>query len=200
MNVGIEQVIGHKQGSKEWHAARSGCLNASQLFRVMSGSSKSLDTVRKEILELRRTGEVRNIRSNRAMDWGKENEPRARASVELALGYDFQQVGTIIHDDHFFVGASPDGLNYERRQGLELKCPWRQGIHISYVERRRIPKVYLWQCQAGMFVTGFASWIFASFDPRLLAVGNDTLIHTIDRSDRMIAQMEERLPWFWSTI
>lgn len=196
----MSEVVGHEQGSKEWHAARSGCLNASQLFRVMSGSAKGLETVRKEIREFRKTGDVKELRSTRAMDWGRETESRARASVEMALGYDFQEVGTIIHDEHFFVGASPDGLNYERKQGLELKCPWRKDIHISYVERRKIPKVYIWQCHAGMFVTGFESWIFASFDPRRLADGNDTLIHTIDRSEIMIAKMEERLPWFWGTI
>jgi hypothetical protein len=134
------------------------------------------------------------------MQWGKDHEAQARASVEMTLMYDFEETGTLIHDELFYVGASPDGINRERKQGLELKCPWRQGIHISYIQRRKIPKIYIWQCQAGMFVTGYDSWIFASFDPRLLAEGNDTLIHTIDRSERMMAMMAERLPWFWGTI
>ena len=194
------QILGaHEQGTAEWKAARGGALNASQLFRVMSGR-RSLETVRKEIREFRRTGDVKDIRSSRAMAWGKEHEAQARASVELTVGYEFEEVGMIVHDEHFFVSASPDGLNAERRQGLELKCPWRARIHMGYAERRRIPKIYLWQCQAGMYVTGFDSWLFGSFDPRELASGNDTIIHTIQRSEPMIAQMEERLPWFWSTI
>ncbi|TFH54282.1 MAG: hypothetical protein E4G89_00335 [Methanothrix sp.] len=197
----MSEIVGaHEQGSAAWKAARSGCLNASQLFRVMGGSTAGLDAVRKEIRVFRKTGKTKEIPANRAMTWGNDHEAQARSSVEMTLGYDFQQVGTIVHDDLFYVGASPDGLNYERKQGLELKCPWRGGIHISYVVRRKIPKVYLWQCQAGMFVTGFDSWIFASFDPRRLADGNDTLIHTIKRSETMIAMMEERLPWFWGTV
>lgn len=195
------KILGaHEQGSAEWLAARGGVLNASQLLRVMSGSATTLDTVRTEIREFRRTGIVREIPPNRAMDWGKAHEAQARSSVEMTVGYDFEEVGMLVHDEHFFVGASPDGMNHERRQGLELKCPWRQHIHTSYAARVKIPKGYLWQCQAGMYVTGFDSWLFASFDPRELASGQDTFIHTIERSERMIALMEQRLPWFWGTI
>jgi len=196
----MSETIGHEQGSKEWLAARAGVLNASQLYRVMSGTARGLDTVREEIREFRRTGEIKEIPPNHPMHWGKDHEGQARSSVEMILGYDFKEVGTIIHDDHFFIGASPDGLNQERRQGLEIKCPWRQHVHASYAVRRKIPKPYLWQCQAGMFVTGFTSWIFASFDPRELASGNDTIIHTIERSERMIDLMSKRLPHFWSSI
>lgn len=195
------QILGaHEQGTAEWKAARGGALNASQLFRVMSGTSRGLETVRKEIRAFRQTGAIKDIHSSWAMDWGKQHEAQARASVELTVGYEFEEVGMIVHDVHFFVSASPDGLNIERQQGIELKCPWRQHIHMSYAARSKIPKVYLWQCQAGMYVTGFDSWLFGSFDPRELASGNDTIIHTIERSEPMIRQMEERLPWFWGTI
>lgn len=193
----MRRIGEHEQGSKEWKDARVGSIGASSIHRIMTAGTGALDTLREEYRRERALGEERQFRS-RALDWGKKHEPAARATVELATGIDFEETGLVVHDELFYVGASPDGLNVEQRVGLELKCPYRQGNHLKHFEK--IPKPYLWQMQAGLWVTGFERWLFASFDPRLRAEGQDLAMHWIDRNDRMIEQLAERIPWFWSTL
>lgn len=166
----------------------------------MTAGTKGLVTLRKEFKRARELGTTERELSGAAVKWGNKYEPRARAAVEIDLGIDFEETGLVIHDELFYVGASPDGLNVEQRVGLELKCPYRTENHLRH--QGKISNAYSWQCQAGMWVTGFERWLFASFDPRLQAEAADNYLitHWIDRSDRMITQMEERIPWFWSTL
>lgn len=192
------RVIGqHEQGTQEWKDARLGAIGASSIHRIMTAGTRGLATLQKEFKDARELGEQREL-SSAAIRWGRQHEPRARASVEIDTGINFEQTGLIVHDDLFYVGASPDGLNTSLRVGLELKCPYRTLNHLAHLEK--IPKSYLWQCQAGMWVTGFERWLFASFDPRLQDEDNYLILHWIERSERMISQMEERVKWFWSTL
>ena len=199
------QIVGaHEQGTKEWKDARTGAIGASEIHRIMTAGTKALETLRKEFRQKRELGKERSF-SSEATEWGKRYEKPARVCAEIDSGIDFQEVGLVVHDELFYVGASPDGLNFEQQVGLELKCPFKPQNHLAMVEK--IPNPYIWQCQAGMWVTGYKRWLFASFDPRLSAETpapgeppRDLIMHWIERSDRMVAQMEERIPWFWSTI
>ena len=174
-------------------------IGASEIHRIMTASTKTLVNLRKEFRDMR-AGQRERQFSTRSTEWGKRHEPRARANAEIHLRMDFEETGVVVHEELFYVGASPDGLNVEHQVGLELKCPHKPENHLAMLDK--IPKPYLWQCQAGMWCTGFDLWIFGSFDPR--RQDNDEpdylIIHEIPRSDRMIAQLEERIPWFWSTL
>ncbi len=193
------QIVGkHEQGSKEWADARKGVIVASTIYRVMTASTKGLESLRVAIRHFRDTGLGGREFRSAATDWGKKYESQARASVEIQTGMWFDEVGLIVHDDFFYVGASPDGLELNLRVGLELKCPYNQSRHQDHKDKIATP--YVWQCQAGMWVTGYDKWIFGSFDPRRLEFDDHTIIHEMPRSDRKIAMMEERIPWFWSTI
>jgi len=190
-----------KQGSEAWHAARGGMLTASMIYRVMSGTT-GLDRVRDEIRLWRKTGEAPPGFTSAATEWGKEHEGAARASAEIETGIPFKQTGMIVHPEYAYVGASPDGVNHERRCGLETKCPHNPDNHERYLDARSIPTMYRWQMQCGMWVTGYESWLFVSFDPRRLAAGDEhhTILHWIPRNESLMRQLEERVTWFWSTI
>lgn len=193
------QLIGkHEQGSDEWKASRKASIGASSIHRIMTATTKGLVTLREEFKVARELGADERELSFAAIRWGRQYEPRARASVELDTGIEFTEVGLIVHDELFYVGASPDGLSFDHRVGLELKCPYRTKNHMAHQDK--VPKPYLWQCMAGLWVTKFDRWLFASFDPRLQATTDHTFMHWIEPNDRMIAQLNERIPWFWSTL
>jgi putative phage-type endonuclease len=180
-------------------------LTASMIHRIMGGT-KGLDTVREEIRQWRKTGRAPRTfgddGSSPAMEWGKRYEEQARHNVELTSGQFFRACGSIVHDDFLYCSASPDGLADVHGIGLEIKCPYNAENHLRNVEARGIPKAYWWQMQFGMWITGYPRWLFASFDPRRLAAGQDlhTILHWQERSERTMRQFDERIPWFWSTI
>ena len=192
-----------EQGSLEWHRARSGMVCGSQIHRIMTARPSSLEKLREEIRRYRKFAADGNVdrlpwQGTKATRWGNQHEPQARATAEIELGLDFEETGHLIHDDHFYVGASPDGLCRPASAGLELKCPYIPDNHMKMAPR--IPKPYRWQCHAGLWVSGLDMWWFGSFDPRKVGTDSAIFLHRIERNDRMIAKMEERIPEFWASI
>lgn len=201
----MKRIGKFEQGSPEWHRARSGMVCGSQIHRIMTARPSTLETLREEIRRYRKHATSDDPRqrerlpfTTRAMRWGNTHEAQARAVAEIELGRDFEETGLVIHDDHFYVGASPDGFCVATNEGLELKCPWTPANHDKMATK--IPKPYRWQCHAGLWVTGADRWWFGSFDPRRLGTGQEIFLHRIERNDRMIAQMDERIPEFWESI
>ena len=72
--------------------------------------------------------------------------------------------GFIVFND--YVGASPDALIKEEDAGLEIKCPMKSRIHLSYIHDNIVPADYQWQVQCCIYVTGADWWDFISYDPR----------------------------------
>lgn len=98
------------------------------------------------------------------MSQGNILEEYARPAFTLETGLDVRQVG-FITDDAERVGCSPDGLIGENC-GLEIKCP-RLETHLGYILAGALPKDYIAQVQASLYVTGFSKWFFFSFCRRM---------------------------------
>jgi exodeoxyribonuclease (lambda-induced) len=134
-----------QQLSPEWFEARRGVsITASNVGAVVGRSpfKKRREYLREKVRE--RHGIENEQFDSPAMKWGRENEEQARRDAEAELNLDITEVGLIIHPDHEWLGASPDGLS-EDSGIVEIKCPYKQEL-FSINDR---PDYYL-QMQCGV--------------------------------------------------
>ena len=109
-----------QQGTPEWHAARANRINASELGGILDCSpfSNPRDTMKRKLNGV-------GVFKSPAIEWGTDNEAKARTIYEFLYGEGekVEQTGYWTFEiDGVFLGASPDGLIGE---GLvEIKCPY----------------------------------------------------------------------------
>lgn len=113
------------------------------------------------------TGLLPEEMSFKQCEWGNEHEDSARALFELELDVDVDVPAFIYRDESKRFGISPDGLIVGKKIGLELKCPFTTKVFIEFATCEKIKKEYIEQCQYSMWVTGYESWYFANYDPRI---------------------------------
>jgi hypothetical protein len=105
-------------------------------------------------------------------------EDEGRPYFTLETGRKVKTVGFITTDDNTF-GCSPDGLIIEEECGIEIKCPAAH-THVRWLVEGVVPKDYVAQVHASMFVTGYPQWVFMSyrrgFPPLILEVKRDEAI------------------------
>jgi putative phage-type endonuclease len=164
------QIIDCQQGSAEWHAARAGRVTGSRVADVVrktkTGISASRNTYMGELIAERLSGfQDSNGFSSKAMDRGKEIEPRAREYYALMRNAEVRQVGLVIHPRFPMAAASPDSLVGDAGL-LEIKCP-NSATHISTLLGAPIDPDYVTQMQWGMACTGMPWCDFISYDDRL---------------------------------
>ena len=122
------------------------------------------------------------------LQWGKDHEEEARQAYSGQTFEVIDDIGFIYQDESMRAGISPDGLVREKPKGLELKCPYSSAVFIGFASRGDIKKEEYIQCQFSMLVTGFDSWGFAKYDPRMK---NCKKLHfiEIERDEDMIADL-----------
>jgi putative phage-type endonuclease len=164
------KIVDCEQGSPEWHAARCGRVTASRVADIMrktkSGVSASRNTYMGELIAERLSGfQDAYGFTSKAMDWGKEQEPRARAMYGFMRDVTPALVGLVIHPTIEMAAGSPDSLIADDGM-LEIKCP-NSATHIATLLGAPIDPDYVKQMQWNMACTG-AKWCdFVSFDPRM---------------------------------
>jgi putative phage-type endonuclease len=159
----------HDQGTTEWLSERAGKVTASKIADVMAKTKSGPGAARKnymaQLLTERLTGEPTQGFTNAAMEWGTEQEPRARAMYSFHTGNSVLETGFVPHPEIERTGASPDGLVGD--DGLvEIKCP-NTATHIETLRGGKIDRKYLLQMHWQMICTGREWCDFVSFDPRL---------------------------------
>lgn len=160
------------QGTLEWLALRCGIVTASEADALISplGKIRTGDGVQtylcQKVAERWIQAPIETFDSW-AMEAGKILEERARPWLALELdkhGLEIGQVG-FITDDAETIGCSPDGLIYDEENcvaGVEIKCPMAK-THVSYLINGGLPKAYVAQVQASLFVTKLPEWKFVSY-------------------------------------
>lgn len=156
------------QGSDEWLQARLGKFTASQFDKLITRTGKKsaqcddmINTVVAEILLGRKE---QNEWVSDAMLRGSSLENEALEFFNFTKGYKFQKIGFIDAED--MSGCSPDGIDFENRMGLELKCPLAHN-HVRYLIDNCLPDKYWQQVQGSMLITGMTRWVFGSYHPEL---------------------------------
>lgn len=117
-------------------------------------------------------------------------EEEARQRFEAETGYKVDEVG-FCTSKHGWSGVSPDGLIFNRNEGLEIKCPMGE-THELYCEMGGVPDKYKAQVYGSMAVTGAAGWHFVSYCPGSI----EEFFHVYIERDETVERMAEGLKEF----
>ena len=189
--------LGCLQHSPEWYAARLGMLTASKITAAITKRKRGDgDLAARKRLKLTLLAEMATDLTpdnyvSPAMEWGIENEPRARAEYEIRTGSSVEPVGLLLHPEYKWAAASPDG--YIAPNGLlEIKCP-DTATHFEYLEGGVVPEEYRDQIDWQMACAGpEIEWTdFVSFDPRVKKDDLKIFIVRRQRDDQVIAEKEK---------
>lgn len=194
-----------EQGSEEWRLARLAKITASRFSDVMTNGrargtmGKTAFSYMRDLIAEELTGKPQDEIKAKAIDWGNENEPHARAMYCFLCSVRVVKIGFVQHPQLTRVGGSPDGLvdgDLEGPGGVEIKCPMNTRVHLEYLELDSCPDDYKWQVQGLMWVTGRKWWDFVSYDPRLEVAGLS--LHRVRcRVDHdMHRELDTRIPRF----
>lgn len=152
-------------------------------------------------LALERIGlEVPDTAYGNAIDWGNKWEFAAIEAYEKSTLTDVhsQQVFQV-HPDYEYVGGTPDGLINEDG-GMDAKCPYNITNHMMNLLENDQLDQYEYQFQGYMWITGREWWDFVSYDPRYEDVDLDLHIHTLERDEEFIKEVDERYQQFEEII
>jgi len=153
-----------KQRTDDWWNARRGQVGASRVYDVCTGGKGiTRQNFMDELICLIVTGQKDNF-TNQYIEWGIDQEPKARQMYEIVTGNDVAEVGWVCHPHLHRTGASPDGLVSDDGL-LEIKCPASK-THQAFILNDKIAKKYIYQMQWQMECTGRKWCDFASYDPR----------------------------------
>lgn len=111
-----------QSASQLWHDSRKLRLTASTAKRVPKRSTTDPKKFLNEHLYPTFTG-------NTATQHGKENEINVTTLME-SRGHTVEKRGLVVHPDHPWLGASPDGI-LDSTQLLEIKCPFKSSMSLA---------------------------------------------------------------------
>ena len=161
--------------STEWLTLRLSKFSSSELHKLMSEGRDSDQIFSKTGMTYiyqkageALSGELSEMVSSRAIDWGHANESFAVAEFQ-GRHHQTVETGTFYTIGDLFCGT-PDGETPTHI--LEVKCPYQGGNHIeNFLIRdnesfKKIRPEYYWQLQANMWISGKSHGIFLSYDPR----------------------------------
>ena len=185
-----------EQGTDNWHTSRAGVVSASKASLLLMGR-KTLGRLSymDELLASVATGKCPPEIKAAPLQWGKDHEQDALDAYSAQVFENVDSYGFIYMDNSMRAGCSPDGLIEGIAKGLELKCPWSSSVYMAFAGREQIKKEEIAQVQFSMLVTGFESWGFAKYDPRI--VHCKKLHHVeIERDESMISDLKGGLEMF----
>lgn len=189
--INLDNYNSAEQGTLDWHRARLGKFNASAIHNLMvSGRSKNEPFGKTALAYLQEIAAERlisqdvldddnlfamyldqNSTTNKAMQWGKDNEEDARELYAKRNGVDVVQVGSIDHPEIPYFACSSDGLIPKLNGGIEVKCP-NPKTFVAYFHEmnaaedvlmclKKIKPEYYWQIQAQIDIIGlnFIDWV-----------------------------------------
>jgi putative phage-type endonuclease len=190
-----------EQGTDEWLAERVGKVTASRIGDLMAKTKSGPGAARKnymaELLTERLTGQPKEGFTSTAMQWGTEQEPRARAMYSFLTENDVVETGFVPHPDILMTGASPDGLVGDN--GLvEIKCP-NTATHIETLRGASIDGKYIKQMHWQM-VCCKRDWCdFVSFDPRL-PEPMQLHVQRVERDDKLADEITQAVEQFLTEL
>jgi putative phage-type endonuclease len=111
------------QRTAEWYAFRHNLLTASSIWKVF-GSEPFVNSIIYEKCKSR--VEFTQLSLDSPMHWGQKYEPISVKLYEQTYNTSVHEFGCIQHPNYSFIGASPDGINVDPKNGrygrmLEIK-------------------------------------------------------------------------------
>lgn len=139
------------QRTEQWFKDREGKLTASQFGQAAGLAPGSRQQLWRRIMGLE------TFEGNEATEWGETHEPVALTAYEHFQQISVEQVGFVAHQEHDWLGGSPDFLVGLEGVG-EIKCPFSKEIP------KEIPSHYMAQVQGLLEITNrdwcdFVVWV-----------------------------------------
>ena len=204
------------QRSIDWFRARLGHFTGSNIVKLMGGGRKKDDIFSATAISyiyqvaserMLADGVVNDddalceyieqvSHTNRAMQFGIDNEDKARTLYELMTGNRVTELSSVEHAKVENYAASPDGVVEKSDICVEIKCPKpetavRYMANISDGETLKdVMPDYYWQVQAEMDCTGASGCDFVVYCPFL---EKPMHIVRVERNDEAILQIHERI-------
>ena len=189
-----------EQRTEEWRLLRAGKITGTRVAALMATTANgnpaaSRKNLIADLVTERMTGKpVGSGFVSAAMQWGIDNEPAARHAYSVLFGEIVEEVGFVLHPEHDWAGASPDGL--VASDGLvEIKCP-NTSTHIEFLLTGHIDRDYILQMQWQMECTSRQWCDFVSFDPRMddgLQIKTRRIQRDSEEISRLVSQGSEAI-------
>lgn len=116
-----------EQKSDEWFAGRINRITASRAGPILGVSPYSTPDDVMRVMVRDHFGAEREFLGNFATDYGEKHEKDAILALESDLSVMVEKCGLIVHPDHDWLAASPDGLA-GKGAVVEVKCPYNQNL------------------------------------------------------------------------
>jgi putative phage-type endonuclease len=150
----------YEQRTPEWYAVRNDLLTASDAAAALGiRPYESYKQDPREELMKRKLGLVSSSFGSSAMQHGVDNEDIARRIFCERTGEEVAEYGLVIHPDHPWLGASPDGVTRSGKL-VEIKCPVSREVIPGHV-----PEHYVPQIQVCMEVLDLEETVFIQYKP-----------------------------------
>ena len=190
------------QGSDEWIAARRGRITGSK-FKIARERLKSGGLTSKAILYAEDTarermgGKAASVFVNKAMQFGTDQEPFARAAYETTTGNIVQEVGFAASDCGMY-GLSPDGLIGDDGV-LEIKTMVGSDTLFTAVVDGDLSE-YMDQVNGYLLFLN-RQWVdVVLWAPDLEDTGLGLVIHRITRDEKALAELRADLDKFAALV
>lgn len=162
----IKYHTNFEQRSGLWEKARCGKITCSVLSNILTPAKLQLSSQAQGhamvIAAERIKGKAEESPTSFDMERGEALEDEARYLYHTRHA-PVEQVAFIENDAvPFPFGYSPDGLIYDRRAGIEIKCPRSKG-HMSTLLNGDIDGPYMLQMQGGMLAADLEFIDFLSY-------------------------------------
>lgn len=152
------------QRTPEWYKKKETILTSTQIASILHlNSYHSYDQLLNAPLEIQVQEPMKVTRENCSqidpITWGTVLEPIAIRHLEQTTQSPCGKLGLKLHDQHQFLGASPDGIQIVKRRPrlVEIKCP--QSRQITY----KVPLEYWVQVQIAMEVWDIDECLYCEY-------------------------------------
>jgi|SRR5690554_82472 len=168
-----------EQRSEAWFAQRVGRITGSRIGSILGLNPYTTrdDVLREMVREL--FGVEKEFQGNVATEYGTEHEADALSEYEAVTGHIVDEVGLIVHPEHEWLAASPDGLVNDDH-GVEIKCPYSGNLKAIEDQPH-----YMAQIQLCMAVTGRGTWDYFAWAPNA---------HRLQTVEAEAGWLEKRMP------
>lgn len=190
------------QGSDEWLAARKGRITGSKFStareKLKSGTlSSKANLYAEDIARERLGGKAESVYVNKAMNFGTEQEPFARAAYETTTGNIVQEVGFAASDCGMY-GLSPDGLVGDDGV-IEIKTMVSSDTLFTAVVEGDLSK-YMDQVN-GYLLFLDRKWVdVVLWTPDLEETGLGLVIKRVHRNEKALAELRTDLDSFAAIV
>ncbi len=195
-----------EQRSDQWFNERFKRVTASAFGVYVKRRSYEAEAVKRLVHTLLNPKKYGKIP---ALEYGVENEPKARQDYIAKSGNAVQDTGFWTHTDYPWLGGSPDGIVLDKsgQKGLlEIKCPYsaaqmtideyinKKGSYLIRMDDKIVldkKHNYYYQIQGCLFLLGLKWCDFC------VRTEKDIFIERIERNDTFISSMVAKLGEFY---